>query len=47
MFWPGAHYIYLKAANGKYWGIESNSNRMVATYDTKETATRLIVLSAL
>ena len=42
---PEVHYIYLKADNGKYWGIESNSYKMVATYDTKETATRLIVLS--
>ena len=45
-YWPGAHYVYLKADNGKYWGIESNSNKMVATYDTKEIATRLIALSA-
>ena len=44
--WPGAHYVYLKANNGKYLGIESNTNKMVATYDTKETATRLIVLEA-
>ena len=44
--WPGARYVYLKAANGKYWGIGNKGNKMMATFDTKEVATRLIVLSA-
>lgn len=39
----GAHFVYLKAENGKYWGINSG-DRVVATFTSKETATRLVVL---
>ena len=46
--WPGAHFIHLKAANGKYWGITKRNNRdyIGASFDTPEEATRLIVLNA-
>ena len=46
--WPGAHFVYLKAENGKYWGITRRNNRdyIAASFDTPEEATRLIVLNA-
>ena len=43
--WPGARYVYLKAANGKYWGI-AGGDKIMAAFDTKEIATCLIVLRA-
>ena len=45
MWCPGAHFVHLKAANGNYWGF-GVGNRMVATFNTTEEATRLIVLEA-
>ena len=47
--WNGAHYIYLKANNGKYWGIVDCGNqngKIEAKYDSKCEATRFIVLEA-
>ena len=47
--WDGAHYVYLKAENGKYWGIvqEPVQNNIAADYEDREEATRLIVLEGL
>ena len=48
--WKGAHYVYLKANNGKYWGIVNNGpvrDNIAADYAEREEATRLIVLEAL
>ena len=45
MYWPGAHYVYLKADNGNYWGVSAD-NKIAATFNTTEQATRLIVLEA-
>ena len=46
--WRGAHYVYLKAENGKYWGITDSPvpNNIAAIYDSREEATRMIVLDA-
>ena len=49
--WKGAHYIFLKADNGKYWGIVQAppgiENNIAAQYAERDQATRLIVLEAL
>ena len=49
--WDGAHYVYLKAENGNYWGIVQTSGIpdiiIAADYEEREEATRLIVLEAL
>ena len=45
IWWPGARSVYLKADNGNYLGV-GGGNRMLATFTTKEEATRLIVLEA-
>ena len=47
--WLGAHYVYLKAKNGKYWGIVSGpvKNNIAADYDDNDNDnTRFIVLDA-
>jgi hypothetical protein len=43
--WIGAHYVYLKADNGKYWGL--NDIEIEATSSTKETINRMIVMEVL
>ena len=47
--WKGAHYVYLKAANGNYSGIVNTpvENNIAADYVDAVEATRLIVLEAL
>ena len=48
--WSGAHYVYLKAENGNYWGIVQTPgipDNIAADYEEREQATRLIVLEAL
>ena len=47
--WDGAHYVHLKAENGKYWGIVQDpvDNNIGAVYEDRVEATRLIVLEAL
>ena len=46
--WRGAHYIYLKAENGKYWGIADSPvpDNIAAIYDSQEEEARMIVLDA-
>lgn len=46
--WNGAHYVYLRADHGKYVGIFHRDGRenMEARYETREPATRFIVLEA-
>ena len=47
--WNRAHYIYLKADNGKYLGIVDRGNqngKIEANYNSKCEATRFIVLEA-
>ena len=46
--WRGAHYVYLKAGNGKYWGLTGTPvpNNIAAIYDTQLEETRMIVLDA-
>ena len=47
--WNGAHYIYLKANDGKYWGIVDRGDqhgKIEANYDSKTEATRFIVMEA-
>ena len=47
--WDGAHYVHLKAENGKYWGIvqEPVEDNIAADYEDRVEDTRLIVLEAL
>ena len=47
--WKGAHYVYLRAANGNYSGIVNTpvENNIAADYEDAVEATRLIVLEAL
>ena len=47
--WKGAHYVYLRAANGNYTGIVGFpvENNIAADYIGAVEATRLIVLEAL
>ena len=46
--WKGAHYVHLRAENGKYCGIVHApvANNIAADYKDAEEATRLIVLEA-
>ena len=46
--WKGAHYVHLKAQNGKYCGIDNApvANNIAADYEDAEETTRLIVLEA-
>ena len=43
--WIGTHYVYLKADNGKYWGLRDS--KIEATSCTKETVNRMIVMEVL
>ena len=47
--WKGAHYVYLRAANGNYAGIVNTPvhSNIAADYVAAEKPTRLIVLEAL
>ena len=47
--WNGAHYVYLRAENGNYWGVVQTpvANNIAADYEDREQATRLVVLEAL
>ena len=47
--WNGAHYVYFKADNGKYAGIADRDGRhnMEATFDSRSSATRFVVLEAI
>ena len=44
--WIGAHYVYLKAANGYYWSPDTKS-KIQATPNPKETTKRMIVMEVL
>ena len=47
--WNGAHYIYIKANDGKYWGIVDRGDqngKIEANYESKNDASRFIVMEA-